>query len=73
MSTEDRNQAVLAVLRATDQALGPTEIAKRVNAQWCVHPIHGPQSAPVTPVLRRIGALRVGQGRYLCPPEARHA
>lgn len=71
MKAEERNQAVLAVLRATDHAIGPTEIAKRIGAQWCVHPQHGPQSAPITPVLRRIGALRTAAGRYLCPPDAR--
>lgn len=49
-TTEERNQQVLAVLNAASEPIGPTEIAYRVRRDWAYN------SAPIVPVLRRIGA-----------------
>ena len=73
-TAEQRNDQVRAILQAASEALGPTEIARRINQDWCI--IRGnngradfAQSAPVVPVLRRIGALTL-KGKYWMPKVA---
>lgn len=61
----EKNAKVLAVLAATSAPLGPTEIARRINEKWCCDGF--PASAPITPVLRRIGAVRHKGGLYTKP------
>ena len=71
-TAEQRNDQVRAILQAASKALGPTEIARRIDAEWCSLPYRGrrsPQSAPVVPVLRRIGALTL-KGKYWMPKVA---
>ncbi|KQR62627.1 hypothetical protein [Acidovorax sp. Leaf160] len=63
-TTEERNQQVLAVLNAASEPIGPTEIAYRVRRDWAYN------SAPIVPVLRRIGAVRHPGGRYTKPEVA---
>ena len=72
MTSEERNAAVLAVLNATMAPLGPTEIARRINADWCHYgtPRIYPQSSVITPVLRRIGAVRHKGGLYTKPEQS---
>ncbi len=61
--TERRNSRVIGVLRASTQILGPTEIARRINESWCFQ--HGsPASSAITPILKRIGAVRHPGGHY---------
>lgn len=70
-SAEERNEKVRAVLRDALSPLGPTEIARRINEDWCVFPgiDRGyPQSAKITPICRRIGAIGV-KGKYTLPKE----
>lgn len=62
VTTEERNEKVRAVLLAATGPLGPTEIGRRIGEPWCCIGNHG-MSAPVTPVLRRIGAAAV-KGKY---------
>ena len=75
MSTqaESRNDLVRAVLLAATEPLGPTEIARRVDQPWCVIKGDGfppfAQSAPITPILRRIGAVGF-KGKYMLPKVA---
>ena len=74
-TTQERNAAVLAVLNAATEPLGPTEIARRVDQPWCWYcdsrgPV-SPSSAAITPVLRRIEAVRHEGGRYT-KPDAKH-
>lgn len=66
MSIEEKNQKVLDVLNAQTEPIGPTEIGRLIGERWCCLGNYG-MSAPITPVLRRIGAVRVGNGKYLKP------
>lgn len=70
MSTAaERNEQVLAVLRAATEPLGPSEIGRRVGKPWSLYDHSGQfgSSAAVTPVLRRIGAVRHKGGKYTAP------
>jgi len=71
MSTNDRDNQVRAVLATAEKPLGPTEIARRVGQAWCggLPGDYGLSSA-VVPVLRRIGATRVGTGQYILKTDA---
>jgi len=51
----ERNEKVRQVLLAAGEPLGPTEIAARINEDWCSWNGMGLGSA-VTPALRKIGA-----------------
>lgn len=63
-SKNDRNNKVLRVLKDAGQAIGPTEIARRINEDWCM--FQGtPQSAVIFPVLKKIGAVNTGNGWIL--------
>ena len=61
-----RDEAVLAVLQNAKEALGPTEIARRIGADWCIRDGY-PQSGAINPILKRIGTVREGNGRYKLP------
>ena len=63
---EERNADVLAVLRAHPEGLTPTAIAQMINKPWCCP--FGACSAPVSPVLKRIGAVAVRRGVWTAPP-----
>ena len=70
MSTPaEKNAKVLAVLQAEQKPIGPTEIARRINEPWCCNDGFA-MSAPITPVLRRIGAIRHKGGLYTKPEAA---
>jgi hypothetical protein len=64
---KERNEEVLAVLKWATEPLGPTEIGRRIGKPWCSWGGNAGLSAPITPVLRRIGAVRVQGGKYLAP------
>jgi hypothetical protein len=68
-TTEHRNAAVLKVLQEADGPMTPTKIAKKINEPWCCP--WGPCSAPISPVLKRIGAVRVvhSAGKWIKPQE----
>lgn len=64
----ERNEQVLAVLRAATEPPGPTEIGRRIGQRWSTYErLHWGNSAAVTPVLRRIGAVRHAGGLYTAP------
>lgn len=70
MSTPaEKNAKVFAVLQAEQKPIGPTEIARRINEPWCVDDGFA-MSAPITPILRRIGAIRHKGGLYTKPEAA---
>ena len=71
MTAEERNSAVLAVLNAATGPIGPTDIARQIDAEWCCYgtPRNYPQSSVITPVLRRIGAVRHKGGKYTKPAQ----
>jgi len=72
-TAQEKNEQVLAVLRAATKPMGPTEIAIRIKQPWCCVWGFGPSpavfgsSAVITPVLRRIGAVRHNGGKYTMP------
>ena len=70
MSKNDRNNKVLAILEQATKPLGPTEIARRINEQWCM--IGGqPQSSIITPVLRKLGVKGDISGKYSLTPNTK--
>lgn len=66
--SNERDEKVRAVLLAASEPIGPTEIARRIGEPWCCFGDYG-TSAPITPICRRIGAIRVGNGKYTLKPE----
>lgn len=61
----ERDAAVLAVLQETTHGLSPSEIAQRINQPWCCP--FGACAAPVSPVLKRIGAIKLRRGVWVAP------
>ena len=59
-----RDKQVIAILRSAPEPLGPTEIARRIGEPWCLYDGGYPQSSAINPILKRIGAIRVGSGQY---------
>lgn len=66
--SKEREDAVRKVLMAATEPIGPTEIARRIGEPWCCDGHYG-LSAPITPICRRIGARRVGNGKYTLQQE----
>ena len=62
MSKDNRDNKVRAILLAAAEPLGPTEIARRINEDWCGGGRY-PSSSAITPVCRRIGAV-ASNGKY---------
>lgn len=58
--TQHRNAAVLRVLRAAAGPMTPTAIAAQIAEPWCCYGGRpsGATSAPISAVLKRIGAVR---------------
>ena len=65
-TTEHRNAAVLRILKAAGGPMTPTSIATMIGESWCCYGKSG-CSAPISPVLKRIKAVRVGHGRWSKP------
>ena len=65
--TEDRNAAVLVVLNSTKAPLGPTEIARRINQPWCKYGQSAFLSSAISPILKRIKAVRHNGGEWTAP------
>ena len=65
-TAEDRNAAVLAVLKSAKVPLNPTEIARLIDAPWCKHSNYYMPSA-INPILKRIKAMRHNGGEYTAP------
>lgn len=69
----EREAAVLAVLKNSAKPVGPSEIGRRIGQSWCCYqgdngePSMWGQSSSITPVLRRIGAVRHKGGLYTKP------
>lgn len=64
-TTEHRNAAVLRVLNEATGPLTPTQIASKIGEPWCRD-----GSAPISPVLKRIGAVKAEKfGQWLKPKE----
>ncbi len=66
VTAAERNAAVLAVLLSRSEPIGPTDIARAIGEPWCVWDFY-PASSAITPVLRRIGAVRHKGGLYTKP------
>ena len=69
----ERNAAVLAVLKAAERPLSPSEIASRVNQPWCCDGNY-PKTSAISPVCARIHAVQAdceqfGFGKWLKPVE----
>lgn len=59
VTAEQRNEKVRAVLKKTLRPMSPTEIAREICERWCCYggsPC-GAHSAPISAVLKRIGAV----------------
>lgn len=65
-TAQEKNEQVLAVLANVDRPITPTEIAGRIGKEWCLSCGY-PQSNKINPVLKRIGAIRVGAGKWMHP------
>jgi len=71
-SAAEREAQVLAVLNSTLAPLGPSEISRRIAQPWCCDRYGASGfSAPITPVLRRVGAVRHPGGLYTKPLKAK--
>ena len=66
ITAQEKNNLVMAVLLAAKEPLGPTEIARRVAHPWFFLGCDG-QSSAISPVLKRIGAVRHNGGKYTMP------
>lgn len=67
---QERNEKVRAVLRAALKPIGPTEIARSIGEPWCGS-LGYPSSAAITPILKRIGAVRVvAAGKWALPVDS---
>lgn len=65
-----RNALVLAVLKAADKPIGPTDISRRISAaQWGNWKGYAPEASEIMAVLYRIRAVRHDGGKYTTPPE----
>lgn len=61
---EDRQRLILEVLEEATEPIGPTEMARRINEEWCL-PGGYPYTAVVCRELKRIPNIRkCGKGRY---------
>ncbi|RTL42962.1 MAG: hypothetical protein EKK53_11205 [Burkholderiales bacterium] len=68
--TQHRNAAVLRVLKAASGPLTPTQIAASISEPWCCYggTPNGATSAPISAVLKRIGAVKGPKfGTWLAP------
>ncbi|MDQ1921674.1 hypothetical protein [Massilia pseudoviolaceinigra] len=65
---EERNEKVRAVLLASKAPMTPTAIAAAICEEWCCYNGRpaGACSAPISPVLKRIGAVGV-KGKWSLP------
>lgn len=59
-----REEAVRRVLLDSVSPIGPTDIARQIGEPWCCTSWGAAQSAPINPILKRIGAVRHKGGRY---------
>lgn len=67
---EERNEKVRAVLRESTHPMSPTQIAKAIAEEWCCYDgkSSGACSAPISAVLKRIGAVRIAAaGKWALP------
>jgi len=67
---EQRDAAVLAVLKRVKKPIGPTDIARKINKQWCMSEYGTawavPASSAISSVLKRIGAVS-SAGKWSLP------
>jgi hypothetical protein len=71
MTAAEKNNKVLVVLAGAKFPMGPTEIAREIREAWCCYDVERwyatAQSAPITPILKRIGAVRHQGGKWTAP------
>lgn len=69
-TAEERNEKVRAVLRNALQPMAPTAIAKAICEEWCCYGgvPGGANSAPISQVLKRIGAVGI-KGKWVLPSD----
>lgn len=60
---EEKEAAIMAVLRSAERPLSAADIARRINDAWC-YPDLVPKTSPVSHALARIGAMRDDRNRY---------
>ena len=68
-SAEQRNADVAAVLAAADHGLSSGEIALAIKKPWCMRS-GWPCSPTVSPVLKRIGAIKLRHGVWVAATQA---
>lgn len=61
----ERNEKVRKVLASAVRPLSPSEIASKINEPWCCWARGAGMSAPISPVLKRIGATAVRRGQWV--------
>ena len=64
-----RNAAVKRVLRAAGKALTPSEIAREIREPLCLYDGYYTNTAAVSPVCKRIGAINEGRGKWAAAPK----
>ena len=65
--SEKRDGQVLAVLKKSSKPLSPSEIGSVIRESWCMWDDGYGKSAPVSAVLKRIGAVSIRRGEWVKP------
>lgn len=63
-NAKERDETVRAVLAAAICPLTPTQIAEQIKEPWCCCGRYG-MSAPISTVLKRIGAVAIKRGQWI--------
>lgn len=64
-----RNGAVKRVLLAAGKAITSSEIAREIREPWCMYAGDYENTAAISPVCRRIGAISVSRGKWAADPK----
>jgi hypothetical protein len=70
-TAQEREDQVRAVLKDAIHPMAPQQIARIICKEWCCYggKASGATSAPVSVVLKRIGAVAVKRGLWILPTE----
>lgn len=70
VTAQQRDEKVRSVLREAIRPMSPTAIAQAISEEWCCYggKPSGACSAPISTVLKRIGAVG-GKGKWSLPSE----
>lgn len=64
---KERDRKVLAVLIKADKPIGPTEISKTINEEWCMVGQYF-ASSKIMPSLKRL----IASGAIICPMRGKY-